>query len=127
VCGGAVNQAQVSRAGKIDTAEIPFTKMASSLYLWTLQGAVRHCKLVGTKQAWDMFHLLEQAYFDKTAAQEDTPEDFQPEFSAAPLSDEFTRREKYNELKYLIELPEMNEGREKLILKTAELLLGEKL
>lgn len=51
-------------AGKSATpAEIPFTKLASSLYLWTKQGAARHCKLVGTKKAWEVFTALETNYF----------------------------------------------------------------
>jgi hypothetical protein len=37
---------------------------ASSLMLWTRQGASRHCKMLGTDQAWDMFDCLEENYFN---------------------------------------------------------------
>lgn len=39
----------------------------SVLYLWTKRGAARHCKSVGTETAWNMFELLEDAYFSEPA------------------------------------------------------------
>lgn len=39
----------------------------SVLYLWTKRGAARHCKSVGTETAWNMFELLEDAYFNEPA------------------------------------------------------------
>lgn len=33
------------------------------LYLWTKRGASRHCKMLGTDKAWDMFDTLEENYF----------------------------------------------------------------
>lgn len=46
---------------------------ASSLILWTKQGASRHCKMLGTDRAWDMFDCLEENYFN-------------PKQSVAPMS-----------------------------------------
>lgn len=34
------------------------------LYLWTKRGASRHCKMLGTEKAWDMFDSLEENYFN---------------------------------------------------------------
>jgi hypothetical protein len=39
----------------------------NSLYLWTRRGASRHCKMLGTDQAWDMFDQLEENYFTPKA------------------------------------------------------------
>lgn len=35
-----------------------------TLYLWTKRGASRHCKMLGTDKAWDMFDVLEENYFN---------------------------------------------------------------
>lgn len=35
-----------------------------ALMLWTKQGASRHCKMLGTDRAWDMFDCLEESYFN---------------------------------------------------------------
>ena len=40
-------------------------KRASSLILWTRRGAARHCKMLGTDRAWDMFDSLEEHYFNR--------------------------------------------------------------
>lgn len=39
------------------------------LYLWTKRGASRHCKMLGTDKAWDMFDSLEENYFNPKVAQ----------------------------------------------------------
>lgn len=39
-------------------------KFAPKLYLWTKRGASRHCKMLGTDKAWDMFDSLEENYFN---------------------------------------------------------------
>lgn len=39
-------------------------KFAPKLYLWTKRGASRHCKMLGTDKAWDMFESLEENYFN---------------------------------------------------------------
>ena len=38
-----------------------------TLYLWTKRGASRHCKMLGTDKAWDMFDVLEENYFNSQA------------------------------------------------------------
>lgn len=35
-----------------------------TLYLWTKRGASRHCKMLGTDKAWEMFDTLEENYFN---------------------------------------------------------------
>lgn len=40
-------------------------KHAASFYLWTRRGASRHCKMLGTNKAWEMFDELEETYFVK--------------------------------------------------------------
>lgn len=39
-------------------------KNANTLYLWTRRGASRHCKMLGTDKAWEMFDCLEENYFN---------------------------------------------------------------
>lgn len=39
-------------------------KFASVLILWTKRGASRHCKMLGTDKAWEMFDSLEENYFN---------------------------------------------------------------
>ena len=39
-------------------------KFTSVLYLWTKRGVARHCKMLGTDRAWDMFDCLEENYFN---------------------------------------------------------------
>lgn len=39
-------------------------KYVSILYLWTKRGASRHCKMLGTDKAWEMFDSLEENYFN---------------------------------------------------------------
>lgn len=34
------------------------------IYLWTKRGASRHCKMLGTDKAWEMFDSLEENYFN---------------------------------------------------------------
>ena len=43
-------------------------KHAPSLYLWTKRGAARHAKMISTSRAWEVFELLEDAYFDRITA-----------------------------------------------------------
>lgn len=42
--------------------------MTRTLYLWTEQGAVRHCKSINTTEAWAMFDNLEENYFNPKPA-----------------------------------------------------------
>ena len=49
-------------------------KFAPTLYLWTKRGASRHCKMLGTDKAWEVFDQLEETYFN------------QPQIPQRPLS-----------------------------------------
>jgi hypothetical protein len=40
-------------------------KGTSSLTLWTERGAARMAKILNTDEAWDLFEILEENYFDK--------------------------------------------------------------
>lgn len=40
-------------------------RRAPQVYLWTRRGAARHCKMLGTDRAWDMFDSLEEHYFNR--------------------------------------------------------------
>ena len=42
----------------------PLTRLASSIILWTKAGCVRHCKMLGTPKAWEVFNILEINYFE---------------------------------------------------------------
>ena len=59
--------AEFNRAqGKCENTEnfsSPALSATSSLLLWTYQGCVRHCKMVGTEKAWEQFTELENIYF----------------------------------------------------------------
>ena len=52
----------------------PLANVTHSALLWTVQGAVRHCKLINTQQAWDVFSELEQFYFNGEACEVSTPD-----------------------------------------------------
>ena len=98
-------------------ADLPFTKMASSLYLWTLQGAARHCKMLGTQKAWDVFTILENSYFGKSKLQDSIPP---LELNLSPL-DKFN----FEKAKLLIRAAEMTDDknlRDALIKSALELL-----
>lgn len=49
---------------RLANSELQISPMVRSLMLWTRQGASRHCKLLGTDKAWDMFDCLEENYFN---------------------------------------------------------------
>lgn len=51
-------------------------KNASVLYLWTKQGASRHCKMLGTDRAWDMFDCLEESYFNQKQQEMYIPQNY---------------------------------------------------
>ncbi len=42
---------------------------APSIILWTRRGASRHCKMLGTDKAWEMFDRLEETYFNPKSKQ----------------------------------------------------------
>ena len=62
-----------------------FSKMASCLYLWTKQGVARHCKMINTPKAWEVFNVLEQAYFGMLEGEITMPEGtIYPDIAAKP-------------------------------------------
>ena len=56
------SELEILRVKNFDLQISPMTRV---FYLWTKRGAGRHCKSIGTDRAWDMFELLEDAYFDR--------------------------------------------------------------
>ena len=52
---------------QVENFDLPLSKFASTIYLWTKKGASRHCKMLGTDKAWDVFDLLEENYFNPKA------------------------------------------------------------
>ena len=59
---------------RVENIDLPLSKFASSVYLWTKRGAARHSKMLGTDLAWDVFDELEESYFNPTKGM--TPEEF---------------------------------------------------
>ena len=59
---------------QVENFDLPVSKFASTIYLWTKRGAVRHCKMLGTNRAWDVFEELEESYFNPMRNM--TPEEF---------------------------------------------------
>ena len=49
---------------RIENFDLQISPMTRTLYLWTKKGAARHCKMLGTEKAWDVFELLEENYFN---------------------------------------------------------------
>lgn len=45
-------------------SHLQISSKVRKLYLWTKRGASRHCKMLGTDKAWDMFDVLEENYFN---------------------------------------------------------------
>ncbi|WP_196600516.1 phage antirepressor KilAC domain-containing protein [Pectinatus frisingensis] len=49
---------------RVNISDLQISPMTRSLYLWTRRGASRHCKMLGTDEAWEMFDELEETYFN---------------------------------------------------------------
>ena len=65
-------------------------KFAPVIYLWTRQGASRHCKMLGTDKAWDMFDLLEESYFSNHLL----PDFNNPAEAARAWADQYEKNQK---------------------------------
>lgn len=50
---------------RVENIDLQISPMARSLYLWTRRGASRHCKMLGTDKAWEVFDQLEETYFNR--------------------------------------------------------------
>ena len=59
---------------QVENFDLPVSKFAAAIYLWTKRGAVRHSKMLGTERAWDVFDELEENYFNPMRNM--TPEEF---------------------------------------------------
>ncbi|MBB1074456.1 ORF6N domain-containing protein [Rhodoferax sp. 4810] len=57
------NLRQFKQLGMLSFSEYPALKTTSRLTLWTQRGAARHAKILDTDKAWDVFEVLEDAYF----------------------------------------------------------------
>ena len=59
---------------QVENFDLPVSKFASAIYLWTKRGTARHSKMLGTERAWDVFDELEESYFNPMKNM--TPEEF---------------------------------------------------
>ena len=56
---------------RVGNSDLQISSKTRTLYLWTYQGCVRHCKSINTPEAWEVFDELEKNYFSqKTSAPE---------------------------------------------------------
>jgi len=53
---------------RVSNPYLQISPKTRTLYLWTKRGASRHCKMLGTDKAWDMFDSLEENYFNPKVA-----------------------------------------------------------
>lgn len=49
---------------RVTFGNLQISPKTRSLMLWTHRGASRHCKMLGTDKAWEMFDKLEEYYFN---------------------------------------------------------------
>jgi hypothetical protein len=86
---------------QVEDFDLQISPMTRSLYLWTKQGVARHSKMLNSEQAWAVFEVLEETYFD-------------------------TKPGKYEEITRLLEYasPEM---RDKIVSSAINKILGEKI
>lgn len=54
---------------RLTFSQLQISPKTRSLMLWTRRGASRHCKMLGTDKAWDMFDQLEETYFNSKPKQ----------------------------------------------------------
>lgn len=50
---------------RVENIDLQISPMTRCLYLWTKRGASRHCKMLGTDKAWEVFDQLEETYFNR--------------------------------------------------------------
>lgn len=49
---------------RVTFSHLQISSKTRTMYLWTKRGASRHCKMLDTDKAWDMFDMLEESYFN---------------------------------------------------------------
>lgn len=55
---------------RVTFSDLQISPMTRCLYLWTRRGASRHCKMLGTEKAWEMYDNLEENYFNPRPSKE---------------------------------------------------------
>lgn len=109
-------------AGEIFAAQSiipPFSHGATNTYLWTESGVEKLSKIISTDNAKFIYSQLRLKYFQgKLAANKSVS----PQIISQNL---FSPREKYDELKYLIEKATDENLRDRLIKSAAQFLLAE--
>ena len=58
-------EGEALRKLRVENIDLQISPMTRSLYLWTRRGASRHCKMLGTDKAWEVFDQLEETYFNR--------------------------------------------------------------
>lgn len=79
--GGALREFK-SQRNMIPSVVSPST---ACLYLWTEEGCLRHCKILDTKKAWEVFNELERVYFNSRRTESPSVEPPAP--ARKPISD----------------------------------------
>ena len=49
---------------RVTFSDLQISPKTRCLYLWPCRGASRHCKMLGTEKAWEMYDNLEENYFN---------------------------------------------------------------
>lgn len=62
---------------RVENFDLQISSKVRTLYLWTKRGASRHCKMLGTDKAWEMFDTLEENYFNPKTPQLTKKEELQ--------------------------------------------------
>lgn len=62
---------------RVTNSNLQISPKTRTLYLWTKRGASRHCKMLGTDKAWEMFDTLEENYFNHKSPQLTRKEELQ--------------------------------------------------
>lgn len=76
---------------QVENIDLPLSKFASSIYLWTERGASRHSKMLGTDMAWEVFDRLEETYFNVRPKQ--LPDFTNPVIAARAWADEVEKKQ----------------------------------
>ncbi|MBR4904240.1 MAG: ORF6N domain-containing protein [Selenomonadaceae bacterium] len=58
---------------QVDEIDLQISSKTRTLYLWTERGAARHAKMLSTDNAWEVFEMLEDNYFNHVIATKPVP------------------------------------------------------
>ena len=111
---------------RVTNCYLQISEMTRVLYLWTKRGAARHAKMLNTDRAWEVFELLEDAYFNRAAEDNSTlpGADFWWEVKRPHKPTDFERGVQLKKLSSHTHNPET---RELLIREAANLIAGERI